>query len=106
MVLHFLPRGPAHRVLLHGLAEEFEALKRNFDVLWPRPCALFDFSIEKLKRHLIRRFLCHIENEHSSEHLIKNHADRPDINLVTVTGPSAPICLNLLSWHHQRRSFE
>ena len=106
MVLHLLPRGPSTRVLLHRLAEELEALERYLDVLGPGPGALFDLAVEKLQGHLVARLLRHVEDEHAGQHLIEDDANGPHIDLVTVAGTSTPICLNLLRWHHQWRTFE
>ena len=46
MVLHLLPAGPAHGVLLHGLAEELKALECNLDVLGPGPGTFLDLPVE------------------------------------------------------------
>ena len=106
MVLHLLPRWPPTRILLHGLAEELEALERDLDVLRPGPGALLDLAGEELQSHLVGCLLSDVEDEHAGQHLIENDADRPHINLVAVAGASAPIRLNLLRWHHQGRAFE
>ena len=106
MVLHLLPGGPSHRVLLHGLAEELEALERDLDVLGPSPCAFFDLAVKQLKGHLVRGLLSHIEDEHASQHLVEDDPDGPHINLVAVAGPPAPIRLYLLCRHHQGRPLE
>ena len=106
MVLHLLPRWPATWVLLHGLAEELEALERDLDVLRPGPSALLDLAVEELQGHLVGCLLGDVENEHAGQHLIENDADCPNVDLVTVPGAAAPVCLDLLGWHHQRRTFE
>ena len=85
MVLHLLPGWALLRVLLHGLAEKLEALKANLNVLWPSPGSLLDLAVEKLKCHLIGCLLGHVENEHACQHLVENHTDGPDINLVTIS---------------------
>lgn len=106
MVSHFLPARSAHWILLHGLAQKLEALESDLDVLGPRPRALLDLPIEQLQRHLIARLLGHVEDEHPGEHLVKDDADGPNVDLVAVASASAPVSLDLLRWHHQGRSFE
>ena len=106
MVLHLLPGGPSHWVLLHGLAEELEALERDLDVLGPGPRAFLDLAVEQLKGHLVGGLLGHIEDEHASQHLVEDDPDGPHINLVAVAGSPAPIRLYLLCRHHQGRPLE
>jgi len=106
VLLHFLPRGPQSWILLHRLAEELEAAQRNFDVLRPRPSPLFDLRVELLQRHLVRRLLCHVEDEHTGKHLVKYHADGPDVDLVAVACAGLPVCFYLLGRHHQGRTLE
>ena len=106
MVLHLLPRWPTTWILLHRLAEELEALERDLYILRPGPGTFLDLAVEKLKGHLVRSLLRHVEDEHAGQHLIEDDTDGPDVNFVAVASPSAPIRLNLFGWHHQRRPFE
>ena len=55
------------------------------NVLRPSPGSLLDLAVEKLKCHLIGCLLGHVENEHASQHLVENHTDGPDIDLVTIS---------------------
>ena len=106
MVLHLLPGGPAHRVLLHGLAEELKALECDLDVLGPGPGTFLDLSVKKLEGHLVGGLLSHIEDEHASQHLIEDDPDGPHIDLVAITGTPTPVRLYLLRRHHQGRPLE
>ena len=106
MLHHLLPVRALRRILLHGLAEEFEAGEANFDVLRPGPRAFLDLTVEELQGHLIRSLLLDVEDEHACEHLIKDDSDGPDINLMTVTLSTTPISLDLLRRHHQRGALE
>ena len=101
-----MPGGSSHRVLLHGLAKKFEALESYLDVLGPGPGTLLDLAVEKLERHLVRRLLSYVEDEHARQHLIENHADRPNIDFMAVACTPAPIRLYLLRRHHQGRALE
>ena len=106
MHLHLLPGRPAERVVLHRLVQEVERGQVDHDVAGPAPCTFFDLLVESLHRVLPPCRLIDSEHEHACQHLIEDNAHGPDVNLVTITGATAPVRVQLFWCHHERRAFE